>query len=221
MRLAVVSPHCDDAVFGCGELLAAHPGALVVTVFAGRPATYGDLTRWDRASGFTERDDPVARRREEDRDGLATLGAGAVWLDFCDAQYAPSPSVDEIWPVLEATVAARALGTAAIPLGLFHSDHHLAREASLRVMRRHPGISWLAYEEAIYRRVPGLVDEALEHLRASGLAVAGGRIGEGCTRDDKRRAVRCYRSQLLALATPGHPGVEDIFEPERYWLLRP
>jgi len=30
-RLLVVSPHCDDAVFACGALLAASPGSIVVT----------------------------------------------------------------------------------------------------------------------------------------------------------------------------------------------
>jgi len=33
----VVSPHCDDAVFSCGDFLVAHPRASVVTIFAGRP----------------------------------------------------------------------------------------------------------------------------------------------------------------------------------------
>ena len=39
-RVVVVSPHLDDAVLGCGRFLAVHPGATVVTVFAGNPPQY-------------------------------------------------------------------------------------------------------------------------------------------------------------------------------------
>ena len=35
--VVVLSPHLDDAVLGCGRLLSAHPGATVVTVYAGAP----------------------------------------------------------------------------------------------------------------------------------------------------------------------------------------
>jgi len=50
-RLTVISPHLDDAVFGAGELIAAHPGAIVITAFAGIPSGDG-LTGWDRDCGF-------------------------------------------------------------------------------------------------------------------------------------------------------------------------
>ena len=49
--------HCDDAVFGCGSLLARHPGSVVVPVFAGRPQTYDAVTPWDEAAGFGDGDD--------------------------------------------------------------------------------------------------------------------------------------------------------------------
>jgi hypothetical protein len=48
-RLAVVSPHCDDGVFGCGELLALHPGSVVITVFTAYPRPDEPLTVWDEA----------------------------------------------------------------------------------------------------------------------------------------------------------------------------
>jgi hypothetical protein len=39
-------------VLGCGHLLAAHPGATVLTVFAGAPDRYPDpMTRWDNSRG--------------------------------------------------------------------------------------------------------------------------------------------------------------------------
>ncbi|MFN8034416.1 MAG: hypothetical protein U0V73_00560 [Acidimicrobiia bacterium] len=33
-RVVVVSPHPDDAVLGCAQLMSAHPGCTVATVFA-------------------------------------------------------------------------------------------------------------------------------------------------------------------------------------------
>src|SRR4051812_4728612 len=78
----IVSPHLDDAVFGCGELLGARPGSVVVTVFAGAPPTYETVTEWDALAGFRAGDDVMAARRAEDRDALAVLGARPVWLDF-------------------------------------------------------------------------------------------------------------------------------------------
>jgi LmbE family N-acetylglucosaminyl deacetylase len=218
--MVAVSPHCDDAVFGCGELIAAHPGAVVVTVFAGRPLAYRGVTRWDAAAGFTDRDDPVARRREEDREALAAVGAAPVWLDFRDAQYAPSPAVAEIWPALEHAIIAQAPDTVAIPVGLFHSDHHLARDASLEVLRRHAHFRWLAYEDAIYRGFPRLAREALERLRARKLTLTPVDGADRRHLPAKRDAVGCYRSQLRALAAPGHPGVDTILEAERCWRVR-
>ena len=63
-RLLVISPHFDDAVFSCGHLLAAAPGAVVVTVFGGRPDTYpSPVCPWDADCGFGEESDIVAVRR--------------------------------------------------------------------------------------------------------------------------------------------------------------
>src|SRR5204862_178120 len=83
-RLVVISPHLDDAVLGCGDLLRERPGAVVVTAFAGRPSVYPDLTSWDARAGFEPGADVVGARRHEDeaaRRGLLPLpgpGAGAV-----------------------------------------------------------------------------------------------------------------------------------------------
>ncbi|MGH6635951.1 MAG: hypothetical protein ACRED0_07390 [Gammaproteobacteria bacterium] len=49
--LLVVSPHCDDGVFSCGQLIEAHPGAVVATVFAGRLPPNHPLPEWDRGAG--------------------------------------------------------------------------------------------------------------------------------------------------------------------------
>src|SRR4030081_1428904 len=79
-RIVVVSPHMDDAVLGTAQLLSAHPGATVVTVFAGQPPEYPEpMTRWDQLAGFASGDDVIAARRDEDTKALTELDPTPVW----------------------------------------------------------------------------------------------------------------------------------------------
>jgi LmbE family N-acetylglucosaminyl deacetylase len=218
--LVVVSPHCDDAVFGCGELLADRPGSAVITVFAGRPDRGRPLTRWDAAAGFGEGDDVMGCRHAEDRAALAVLGARARWLPFRDAQYGGPLGADAVVAELAAAVRACRPDVVAIPLGLFHDDHKTTHEAGLRLARRWPQVTWLLYADALYRRIAGLVEERLARLRDAGLG-AEPLPPPGAERAElKRRAVACYASQLRALSSDGLGGPADVFEPEGYWRLR-
>lgn len=215
----VVSPHCDDAVFGCGELLASWPGSAVITVFAGRPDPAAPLTRWDALAGFGAGDDVMGRRRAEDRAALALLGARARWLPFRDAQYGAPVSPDLVVVRLAGAIRACRPDAVAIPLGLFHDDHRTTHEAGLRLARRWPQLTWLLYADALYRRIDGLVDERLESLRAAGLVAVPLPPADARRDDVKRRAVACYASQLRALAGLDPDGHADVLEPERYWRL--
>lgn len=216
--MLLVSPHCDDAVFACGDLLAGHPAAVVVTVFAGGPSPMPPVTRWDAAGGFRDGDDVMAARRAEDREALGVLEARPVWLPFLDAQYGASPSVVEVAEALHAVIASTGPVSVLAPLGLFHSDHQLAHDACLLVRRGGPLTTWLLYEEAIYRRLDELAVSRLADLRAAGLRMTALATGRPAS-PRKRRAVAAYRSQLRALAAPGHPGVDDVFAPERLWRI--
>lgn len=219
--VAVISPHLDDAVFACGELLAAHAGSIVITVFAGRPPRELPLTPWDAAGGFRAGDDVIGRRRPEDRAALALLGATPRWLDFLDAQYAESPDAGAIAAALAEALDGAGLDSVFAPLGLFHSDHALAHEAALRLRRRRPEYRWFAYEDAMYRRIDRFLPERLHHLGADGIAVQPAAESDGAYLPQKRRAIACYRSQLRALRTLGRPGYADALRPERYWRLSP
>jgi LmbE family N-acetylglucosaminyl deacetylase len=218
-RLAVVSPHLDDAVLGCGERLAAHPGAVVLTVFAGRPPAAMPITEWDAAAGFRRGDDVVGLRRAEDAAALRVLHAESVWLDFLDTQYAPAPDVTMLGAVLDAALRVIAPTTVLMPLGLFHSDHALVHDGLLACARREGGRRWLAYEEPMYRRVPEARTRRLAALAAAGIVIE--REPQALRRATavKRRAILCYQSQLRALATPGRPGWDDALAPEAYWRL--
>jgi LmbE family N-acetylglucosaminyl deacetylase len=216
--VVAVSPHCDDAVFSCGDFLAAYPGGLVVTIFAGRPADECAVTPWDASAGFATGDDPIGVRRCEDRAALSAIGASPEWLDFRDRQYGQSPSTATVAEAITPFVSEASL--VLVPLGLFHSDHRLASDAALAVARGlRPLGCWLAYEDAIYRRMSRLRRERLAQLRAAGLALHPVARPLAPASARKRRAVACYRSQLRALAAAGRPGYEDVFAPERFWRI--
>jgi len=215
--LVVILPHLDDGVFGCGQLLATHPGAVVLTVFAGRPSAYGAVTDWDRSCGFGVDDDPVAIRREEDCAALAQVQARPLWLEFWDAQYGPSPAIDAIAETLDRTVHSTGARIVYVPLGLFHSDHQLTHTAARKVWQRRPELEWAFYEDAIYRRYRNLLTERWSTLEGEGLRLIPGGTSTTAGFEAKQRAVRRYRSQLRGLTTPGRPGYADVFQPERYW----
>jgi LmbE family N-acetylglucosaminyl deacetylase len=217
----VVSPHLDDAVFGCGELLAMRPGSVVVTVFAGAPPTYETVTEWDALAGFRPGDDVMAARRAEDARALALLGARPIWLDFRDSQYRHTPTVPQIADALERVIGESGLRSVFIPLGLFHSDHHLTHAAARMLMRRRPDLCWVAYEEAMYRRIPNIVAERITALHEAGIAATPVETSAMCGRAVKERAIACYTSQLRALAAPKKPGYADALAAERYWSLAP
>jgi LmbE family N-acetylglucosaminyl deacetylase len=136
-RIAVLSPHLDDAVISIGAFLyeqATHGAHVkVITVLAGDPDATGPAGQWDARCGFTSAAAAARRRREEDLRACGVLGATPVWLPFPDATYGARPSDDVVWAEVE-----HAVGTADVvlvpgyPLAL--ADHRFVAE--LAVARR-------------------------------------------------------------------------------------
>lgn len=218
-KLMILSPHLDDAVFACGELLARKTETLLLTLFAGMPPAALPLTDWDAASGFGSTAEAVMQRREEDRRALALLQATPVWLDFLDSQYGEPPPVLRLAGAI-ATVLEREQPTSVmLPAGLYHADHILAHEAALMVRRDHPECNWLLYEDTVYRRIPSQLQQRLSELEQEGIAATPLAFDTHAQAERKRHAVQCYASQLRALTTPGRPGHGDIYAPEGYWQL--
>lgn len=218
--LLVISPHCDDAVFGCGALLAAHRGATVVTLFAGAQPAGAAVTPWDRQCGFRDGDDVMAQRRREDACALALLGATPRWLDFRDAQYGRSPDVEELAEAIERTVLEGDYATILFPFGLFHSDHQLAHAATLKLATRHPERQWQVYEDALYRTLPGLLEERQRELKANGWHIRRQEmLRAACAQALKQGAVHAYASQLRGLAQPGCLGHADASAEEGHWAI--
>lgn len=213
----IVSPHLDDAVLGCGRWLAAHSGCTVVTVFAGTPSDPAQLTDWDARCGFVSAGQAIEVRRREDRAALAQLGATPVWLDFCDSQYAQTPSVDAVRDALRLLLDELRPGRVLYPLGLFHSDHFLVHDASRAALRECPDTRALVYEDALYRGRPGLLQQRLIELASHGTRATPARLDgtEGAS-SRKAEAVLAYASQRRAF---GEHGMDDAAQPERFWTL--
>jgi len=216
VKLLVISPHLDDAVFSCGDLLAAHPGSMVVTVFAGVPQRFSELTEWDAVCGFVSARDAVLGRRREDVTALGVLGAQAHWLPFKDAQYGEPARAVDITRALRAVIKETACDTVLFPLGLFHSDHELTHRAALALVREDR--AWMCYEDAFYRCIPGLVERRIAQL-ARGHCIAAPYLNSQGLSSAKRQAVYCYASQLRGLSSAGRPGHLDALTAERYWPI--
>lgn len=221
LGVLVISPHLDDGVFACGRLLASVPGATVATVFAGPPPSDAPLADWDRDGGFRPGDDVMAMRRQEDRQALGLLGARPLWLDFHDSQYGCSPGQGELVQAIGDVVRQCAPGMVFFPLGLFHSDHRATSQAVQVLAAGLPEYRWVAYEDALYRCIPGLRDEAVAGLHRAGLSASPIHFMESVGAGERKRAaVACYRSQLRALTTPGRPGLADLNRREAYWEIK-
>jgi LmbE family N-acetylglucosaminyl deacetylase len=159
----------------------------------------------------------VGLRRQEDEAALKELGARPVWLDFLDSQYAGPPSRRDVADAIENIIRDNGCDIVASPLGLWHSDHVMTAAASFDVARRIPGMTWLVYEDAIYRARPGETAEALSRVRHDGLAVGQPIADIPGAGDHKLSALSCYPTQLKALGSRWF----DALEPERYWKLAP
>lgn len=218
--LVVVTPHLGDAVQGCGELIASHPGAVVVTVFAEIPADAYVVSEWDAACGFSSPRQAVTVRRREDREAMIELDAEPCWLACRDSQYRRFGSTsieDEIAVKLTRALRRHGGGRMAVPLGLLAGDHTLAHRAALRLVRRRRDVEWIAYEDGtapadvVVQRIA-----ALERLGFAACAMAPVTEREALWR--KERAVRRYESLLRGYAAAGR-SARAASCAERYWRL--
>jgi LmbE family N-acetylglucosaminyl deacetylase len=226
-RIVIVSPHLDDAVLGCSYLMARHPGATVVTVFAGRPAAYPDPTeRWDALCGFVPGDEVHVARRAEDEAALDVLGAEHVWLDFVEHSYLerdrwvrPAGVVDELTAVIGGLEPTAVFA----PFGLANPDHDCTHDAAMLVRDRlGPDISWFCYEDTGYKHIPGLLAWRISNLFRSGVWPTPAAVPVDVDHERKMRALGCYPSQLRALESDWQVSVKLAAPaPEQFWRLAP
>lgn len=215
----VVSTHLDDAVLSLGQSLTSWDGVHVLTVFTDAPAVERH-DGWNRATtGETWAPATQARRRDEDRDAVTSLGATAHWLGEHEAEYRPGGQ--------DLAALATAIGgyleehdalDVVAPLGLRHSDHLAVADACRRLMtadRRH----WRIYLDQPYGHTyPDLVAERLADAAADGLElVEEAPVGViGTTKTD---AVARYASQVDAVRHEHADLDAAMREPERTWSV--
>jgi LmbE family N-acetylglucosaminyl deacetylase len=226
----VISPHLDDAVLSCGHFLLTQPQPVVATVLAGNPGD-GRLSDWDRDCGFVEGDDPVARRREEDRAALEMIGALPRHMDFLDRPYRDgrAPNVggvvraEDVASQLADLVHELSPAKVLIPMGLLHPDHELTHEAGSLLLQSSPEMEFWAYKDLPYGLAhPQLVTSRLENLQHRGFrtwAVAADHPARG---DVKREATACYASQVDTVRNDlGREAWERTFSfgSEQFWRL--
>jgi LmbE family N-acetylglucosaminyl deacetylase len=229
-RVAVVSPHFDDAVMGTGDFLGRHPGSVVITVLGGRPPVYPDPpTPWDASGGFARGDDVVGARREEDRRALAVYDAEPVWLDFSDHQYlepAERPTPAKIAPALADSLRDGGFSSVMFPMGLGNPDHDVTHRSGLQVREalssELPEMGWFCYQDAGYSGLPGLLAWRVRQLFNAGLWPTPSLVPVEPDIERKRRSIMCYASQIPPLeAEHALSDRLDARAGEQYWRLAP
>ena len=130
----VLSPHFDDAVMSCGELIGSCPGTVVATVCSASPGVDVPASpEWDALAGFDTAEDAVLGRREEDRRALATLGAVQAGLGWVDELYRRSFGWEKVLAGVVSSIGALLdelrPRCCFFPIGLGGgaSDHELTR----------------------------------------------------------------------------------------------
>lgn len=213
-----LSPHLDDVALSCGAWIHSRTSTghrvMVVTAFAGTPAEPPEskvVETLHRAWGFEDAAEAVARRREEDREACAILGAEAVHWDLPEAIYRVGRDGAAVYPGLSdlfrhvrsrdrptvAAVADRISGLPEhrelfVPLAVGgHVDHRIVRLAA----EQRFGARLCYYEEYPYAGRRRAVRAATAGERWRSRVVESG----DADLEAKLRAVRAYRSQVRPL----------------------
>lgn len=203
-HVAVLSPHCDDAVLSLGATLAAHVRSggrvTVVTVLAGDPTGTDPAQEWDVA--FATSGEAARVRQAEDRAACARLGVELVLIPEQDGQYPRSLSDEELWArVVHAVDGADEVLVPGHPLR--HLDHRRVAEGALAVLPAHlPVRLYVEQPYADWLRVKPLAVAAVraDPLRSAVLWRRARLSGRDVRA--KLRATASYRSQLPLLAAP-------------------
>lgn len=214
--ICFISTHLDDVALSCSHFVAAHPGVVVITVFAGAPD--GAAGAWDRfTTGRESAHEALSMRREEDSDALGRLGAVPVWLELLDGQYEADKDRDRRPIIDEVARALDALGPGAVvaPMGLFHPDHIAVADACLLLALERAEEFYLYLDMPYAQAFPARVAERLDRLA---LRVEELTPFEPVDPAAKQRAVGAYGSQMRLVK--GVAGFEaSMTDSERYWRV--
>ena len=240
MATVILSPHFDDAVLSCWQVLEAGEEVVVVNVFTASPAVGRPLAWWDRLTGARDSIARMAERRAEDRAALALAGREALSLGLLDDQYrAAQIQAPAVLERLREALAPRSSLYAPAAMDE-HRDHVLVRDAALSLAGEGwPLVLYADLPHAITsgwpswvtgeRKRPGDDPDAIwdRALAAAGLDVqrVGARVRplEPAVRARKLAAVDCYRTQRDALDKYAFAPLADprALAWEVYWQVPP
>jgi LmbE family N-acetylglucosaminyl deacetylase len=219
----IISPHLDDAVLSCGQLINSRPGTLVTTVLAGFPP--GAHAGWSaQTTGLPVAEDANSMRRDEDQRATNALGARTEWIDFPAQEYGPNSSPSErilsIQQSIAAAVATSESDSIFLPLGLTHPDHIVVSDAALLAVHSAKVDSYVYMEMPYGQARPGRVRSRLRRIaREFNIEPLTPFVGDV---QKKAEAVNAYSSQIETLQKGFGRHFGRVFtDPERYWRLRP
>jgi LmbE family N-acetylglucosaminyl deacetylase len=215
LKAVVVSPHLDDAVLSCGQMMAGRPATTVLTVCAGVPED-GFVSQYDADSGFASSRTAMLARRREDKAALLPLGARHVWLNFMEGAYPGPPEREEVCAGIGQALRNLRPEAVFFPAGIVHPVHELVAAACRDLLRTVAFPEAWVYEELPYRVLwPEEARDAIHGWFDTGLTGLDF-AGDG-PMEAKEAAVAEYRSQLWSLERNG--GLHCLFVPERFWRL--
>ena len=226
MKVAILSPHFDDAVLSCWHVLDGPGHVKVINVFTAPPPGGAPTAWWGRLTGAQDPVERTRERREEHRRALALVGREAVNLDLLDAQHrgADAPA-DPLAGRLQGVLEPGTLVWASAGLSR-HPDHELVRDAALELA----GSGW---KVAIYADLPHGIRRGWPAWVAGGSERPGLDVGaewagvlaeaglvverlvprvrplDAHARERKLRALAAYRSQRAALDGLAFVPLED------------
>lgn len=212
-KFTFISPHLDDAVLSCGQLIAAEENTEVITICAGLPKK--DVkTDYDMKCGFKSSYKAMTERRSEDIVANYRLGSPFVHLNFLDGQYDKLFDLDQATEQLEKLLQGTDLVIA--PLGLKHLDHVHTRNTLLDMYDKNPYWDLWLYEELPYRVIyPDDVQATLTLLRDQHELEL--QLINDLPLEPKTFAIHAYKSQIYT----GDINPHNVLVPERYWKVYP
>lgn len=213
-KAAIISPHLDDAVLSCGQLMGGWPNMTVITVCAGIPEA-GFVSQYDEDSGFDSSRWAMVTRRAEDTRAVHRLGGQCFWLDQMDGAYPDHVTQEAAAAAIWTALKRDRIDVAFFPAGISHPVHQIVAAAcrEIAASTTAPATMWV-YEELPYRVIdPPEAQASLdEWLKVGSLFESFAGTG---SMEDKEAAVGEYKSQLWAL------NQRCLFVPERFWRLLP
>jgi LmbE family N-acetylglucosaminyl deacetylase len=218
----MISPHLDDAVLSCGQLINSRPGTVITTVLAGFP--HGPHAGWSaQTTGLPVAEDANSMRRDEDQRASRALGARTHWIDIPAQEYGPNSSPSEWLLSIQQSIATAIATTESsvfLPLGLTHPDHIVVSDAALLAVLASKVESYVYMEMPYGQARPGRVRRRLRHIgRQFTIDPLAPFVGDV---EKKADAVNAYASQLETLQKGFGRHFSRVFtDPERYWRLRP